>query len=1130
MLGITVIAAVPALANDADHPRAKPWGPPKGTPWHETQKVVDQMFEHEAALEQRRGTPQERAARGQSRMRFSAASKSEALQLARSAGLDQPAFRVPGRDDGQHVVRFLDDHAVVLDGPAGRVVAISTVPLRTNDGESLNLDLQEHGAAFAPGNALSDISIAKRAGAGASVNGVTISPVGATGDEAALLGDRIFYYDTARATDYAVGVRPHGIESFFLLRGRTAPEDMALAIDGPTGAGLVGSQDPSMSAALVDPSGDPIFTLSAVSTTDADGVPVKTTTTVVGNELRIHVDHADADVKYPLTVDPYGQPYGSGAYSGSGTWAGWDRLDWNCGGVDTNYGSIGVRFFWIMASTCEGRWRYFSPGTSYVFEEDMSAVYHNSPAGDGAVWYGISNSSGGSAGGYWWSDGSATANGPQPAMERTNFTAARRLCTISNPAGNPGMCPDPGGPQSTMTFFGNYQVVAQCCYTGDQYASTPDAVLDTSDQGLPSAPTTNVPTGWVKNLPASITVSTSQSGLGIAATRLDIPDAGIYNQRVNANCNLLYTAPYRPCPNSVSQTHSLSGSLADGVHQVTTRGVTPILEGPPTTQTLKVDTTLPDVTLSGPLVDELDQLGSEDTYDLRLDPVDNLGASAYSGVAKLEVFVDNAPTPVQTWTQSCESCGMPQKTWMFDPGLNTGTHVIKIRVTDGANNYRDRTITATVSDPCTYATGASDDAEFDPSQACTVDSTPLTYDSAVGTETPSTLAPLVAFPSTQYKPIRTLLETVPDVASSGPTMPQANSTFDAKVAGLGMAQSQIVANPAATSLNGQPKFLAVYHVDPNGGTSNAGTVTAFRVELAGSNDLVTWTKIHELQSGGAVAPSLRYVASTGGWLLAYEKTTSTYGGTGVNASANSAIRLVYYANLTDLAAGTENTSRQLKRRLSRFKRKTETSYHGNEGTPDIRDVSWGGTFSNSTITLGFHYKTRVAKDGNYPFADRQAEGTLSQGNWSETALEGYRKTFLPASFKGHHGLRRQFEYGGKVWRVYDAQLRRNDSASNDATWRLILEDVAARKFTVLRVRTPANRSSGCSMPAPTDPATQPGCTTAFSSPATLALLPDPEPSRTGREIFVGSYLIPTGGGGSAPGEGGTLIFYQSPYA
>src|SRR5207249_3977655 len=61
------------------------------------------------------------------------------------------------------------------------------------------------------------------------------------------------------------------------------------------------------------------------------------------------------------------------------------------------------------------------------------------------------------------------------------------------------------------------------------------------------------------------------------------------NQRVNETCNLLYTDPYRPCPETAADTHTISGSLSSGQHTVTTYGATPIKDGTPTTQTLKID-------------------------------------------------------------------------------------------------------------------------------------------------------------------------------------------------------------------------------------------------------------------------------------------------------------------------------------------------------------------------------------------------------------------------------------------------------------------------------------------------------------------------------------------------------------
>jgi hypothetical protein len=218
----------------------------------------------------------------------------------------------------------------------------------------------------------------------------------------------------------------------------------------------------------------------------------------------------------------------------------------------------------------------------------------------------------------------------------------------------------------------------------------------------------------------------------------------------------------------------------------------------------------------------------------------------------------------------------------------------------------------------------------------------------------------------------------------------------------------------------------------------------------------------------------------GGFLLAYE----VQGPTEANRKVASNVRLRYYRDGAALISGRFTEENTLPRRLS----------PSNEGTPNFRGVTWRGSLSNSRILLGFHWLDHGPK---LP-VDRQGLATLDGGKWSVAKDAGVDRTLSKLGFHGNHGSRRQFTFpkGGKAWRIYEAQLRVNDTGS----WRVFLYDVGARRLQRLQVRTPGGSRS-------------------FANPG-ASVLPSPA---GGNALVVTMFIF---GSGAGSGESGALAYYQ----
>jgi hypothetical protein len=257
-------------------------------------------------------------------------------------------------------------------------------------------------------------------------------------------------------------------------------------------------------------------------------------------------------------------------------------------------------------------------------------------------------------------------------------------------------------------------------------------------------------------------------------------------------------------------------------------------------------------------------------------------------------------------------------------------------------------------------------------------------------------------------------------------------------------------------------------------------VSIFSVSLARSADLIRWTRLRVLDSTGASMPTLRAIPGAAGYLLAYEKHLSN--------RASHSIRVRYYASPAALLGNRFSAQINLPLRLSRY----------SNGTPAFLAIDWHGGLQRSTIELAFHYETS-SRQGK-PGPDREAFGTLRDFRDWTVSSDGTIDTLLDRKgLLGSHGDRRQFIFGGKLWRVYEAQRRFGDFA----TWHVLLYDVASKRFRELRFATSTVRASS-----------------SFGNPTAQLLR---APGGHGAALVVTTFVFGTGEAASHPGE---LVYYQ----
>lgn len=210
-------------------------------------------------------------------------------------------------------------------------------------------------------------------------------------------------------------------------------------------------------------------------------------------------------------------------------------------------------------------------------------------------------------------------------------------------------------------------------------------------------------------------------------------------------------------------------------------------------------------------------------------------------------------------------------------------------------------------------------------------------------------------------------------------------------------------------------YLGVYHSMVSG--------SEFKLYLAGSNDLNSWTYITELGDRAHQGDIKKWGA---GYLIANEQDT-------IQGSNNVQIR--YYSSYANLIANNPSNTKSISRSFSSFA----------EGTPDIRKVE-GDTPSASHIVIGYHYYDNGIRD-------QQAIGILYNfSDWRTWKDEVSNYNIQQMGYYGNIGGRSGFIHSGK-YVLQEAQITSGDWSS----WRLLFGDGAF--YYTLNFTTPMGSTS-----------------------------------------------------------------------
>ena len=467
-----------------------------------------------------------------------------ALALMRSAFdgvVGEPAWSWPVLRGSDRVLGFASDSTLVVDGPGGRSLVSSLLPLRSPDGSSgakqpLSTDLQRVASGFAPDNALVGVSIPTDLADGVDFTriGVAVVPVGSGAADGVRVGtDKVFYGNALRDTDVVVAALPSGVETFTQIRSKDSPAEQGLRFVLPPGASLQVSPDGA--GAEVVRGGSVIARVSPAAAVDANGVQVPVSMSVDGDVVSLKVDDSKSGLEYPILLDPtisvdsrlWDVPV-SGLSLG-----GWQyrTTNWNLFSSSTS-GAWGPGLYSLVhagsiGANDSGEWRYTAPGDARIFGVSFGppATRVPNPANGFApicTSQGLLSASGMWEPGSGWSSGSASGLGPRTVCQGATVSETPVFCATApcstlpaTPAGSAGNAALNTqwayGAGTRLKYNNDINGVSEYDYIGAAYVS----IADDKPPTVGVTHSTPVPDGWVNHYTDTVTIGGNDSGTGI---------------------------------------------------------------------------------------------------------------------------------------------------------------------------------------------------------------------------------------------------------------------------------------------------------------------------------------------------------------------------------------------------------------------------------------------------------------------------------------------------------------------------------------------------------------------------------------------------------------------------------------
>jgi tripartite motif-containing protein 71 len=611
------------------------------------------------------------------------------------------------------IVEPLDESSATVRKEGDTTLLSGTTPLRAEneDGElrKVDLTLEAISEGLEPVNPLVELRIPEVAGEGIAMGegerSIAVTPLGVEDRPVQLLGDKSAFYPDARGasadTDQILAPTSTGVEIFELLRSTESPEVFRYRIEMPEGAELV--PDETGGARIVR-DGEQIASIPFPYAIDAQGTPLEVGLEIEGETIALNVDHRQADIAYPLLLDPaiVNDYYNYNWFNGHNldfleneTWNYSENWGWIEGFTSCQYscfGPSGRALYISMIAGAHGanewgQWLFKSPNANSF----LSAAWANPFVRDDR------------------------ANCPRSQYPQPHDY----LGMWHNGAWNGAVKIDQAAiyGYTEANSWGSALVIGMGTGNGSATPCRRDlavggAAIWEDDWQQPSIDgVSGIPGGWVGDESVPITVQARDEGLGVDYVSLH-PQGGGGTQVKNHSCNGYAGSR---CPINWPVLFDLHADhFGEGIREVSISATDPTFKTSLTYKAqTKVDRNPPQVTLDGQLAeatdaDEGEQQAAEEVEKLRL-PVYNLTIDAVdgnpngaledkrSGVKDIRVFLDGAEQEVSWSAQGCSgpnfSCPM-EKAYPLELSKLTsaGEHKLKVIVEDQVGNERERNI------------------------------------------------------------------------------------------------------------------------------------------------------------------------------------------------------------------------------------------------------------------------------------------------------------------------------------------------------------------------------------------------------------------------------------------------------
>lgn len=580
--------------------------------------------------------------------------------------------------------------------------------------------------------------------------GMQLAP-GADDSTASLSGDTVTYPNTTTDRDVIVRATGAGVSAAWVLRSPDASRTIRVPLDLPDGASLKRLKGGAVE--IRDRDDDQIGAISIPIAKDSGGNDVPLTVDTDDDTLTITAKPDEAKTAWPLVIDPdFQAKWNQGTNGFDGDFANWTAAKLRAAtplytgkigggssagasaglyvnGYNGDYGPNGYM------NGDYASWNRYAPGDTtagvaagdraYWYRFDIGGVDYTNQLGaygstDPQAAFGLLNPNGTGQVTKFQVQSSATSVNNENAYSGVAQNGAPRAL----PSGTAnygariysGTTPDitTGGVPNNIAAFSLQEVSP---YGGNRpqtsvhlgwyrlYAA--DGVDPTFSGDTATVPKVYGSTSWTDDPPATIDgIAGIDRGMGIRSIDLLNP-AG---DKVSTYAPTCVPAGRRICPFTTPATSLATGDVPEGRNTYKVKATDGGGRLGTRDANLYVDTTAPDLTLSGDLYDQrTTTLPAGQTRPLTINTADGdptgPAATQRSGVQRVEIYVDDEL--VKTYDQPTAGDSRPLNvTWTPDSDTFSGsTKTVRVEATDRLGH--DKTASFAVTGPCCSTAPAS---------------------------------------------------------------------------------------------------------------------------------------------------------------------------------------------------------------------------------------------------------------------------------------------------------------------------------------------------------------------------------------------------------------------------------------